>query len=215
MDKKPVITVHVLNTELLQGKEEAVVSKIAPCYAAKYERMRHPGSKGQELGAGYLLAAYLGVTTDDELIFNENGKPFLRGRDLQTSALEFSLSHTGNYVVLAIAKDPVGIDIERVDRIKLSVLERVLPEVMYEKLAADDGPEREKRLSMGRAWTTVEAVMKADGRGLFDDLRKDPFFMERWHVESFPVGEEYMVSCASKSPFSLELIKEEAIDISF
>jgi len=58
-----------------------------------------------------VLAQYVGGTPKN-IVFEKtaHGKPILTGR-----GIEFSLSHTRRYVALAIAKVPVGIDIEEGD----------------------------------------------------------------------------------------------------
>ena len=50
---------------------------------------------------------YLGVENDAQLVMNKNGKPML-----VDARKHFNLSHSGKYVVPAIADQEVGIDIE-------------------------------------------------------------------------------------------------------
>ena len=209
MDQNAVITVHILHTGLLSGHEERLLGRIAPCYALKYRRMKCESAKKQELGAGFLLAKHLDVLSDEALFFNESGKPFLKRSETAPSPPEFSLSHAGDYVVLAVSKEPVGVDIERADRVKLSVLKCVLPAKMYERLEAQDTAEEEKTFHRGKAWTSVEAVLKAEGCGLFAELRKDPGFMECWHLESFRMDGGHVISVASAHPFHLRRITEK------
>ena len=205
--KADTIKVYVLNIEKLDGEDDRLLSVIAPHYAQKYERIRVPRGKKEELGAGFLLARYLGVTRDDQLTFNEYGKPML---NMEVNK-HFSLSHSGQYVILATSDSPVGIDIERVDRLNLNVLKRVLPPTYYERLEKEEN--NNTKLSWGKSWTSVEAILKADGKGFNIDPRKDDNFMEGWHIESFNLGEEYMVSCASKKAFVLKIVNVEDITI--
>lgn len=59
--------------------------------------------------SGISFKEYLGVENDAQLVISKNGKPML-----VDARKHFNLSHSGKYVVLAIADQEVGIDIERV-----------------------------------------------------------------------------------------------------
>ncbi|WP_026527483.1 4'-phosphopantetheinyl transferase family protein [Butyrivibrio sp. VCD2006] len=205
------VDIYILNTDILEGAVDRIIPVIAPYYANKYEKMKVHSGKMQELGAGYLLSKVLGITRDEQLSFGEHGKPCLSGQyatrdihenipysgDFSDKCPEFSLSHADNYVILAVAKEPVGVDIERCDRLTLSVIERVLPQEYFEKLESIHTKQE-----WAKAWTSVEAVLKADGRGFSFDPREDASFMNGWHIESFPMEDDFMVSCACRGPFS-------------
>jgi 4'-phosphopantetheinyl transferase len=96
-----------------------------------------------------------------------HGKPVLRGGDL-----EFSVSHSGDLVAVAVATAPVGVDVEQLDGRPrepggndLAALGRtVLAEEERAALAAVD-PAGQARAFLV-AWTRKEAVTKARGDGL-------------------------------------------------
>ena len=220
------VDIHILNTDTLEGEVERILPLIAPCYAAKYERMKVHSGKMQELGAGYLLYKVLGVSKDDQLVLGEKGKPALsmsyKGNcgnaenaktsgctdEGTTSLSEFSLSHADNYVVLVVSTEPVGVDIERCDRLTLPVLKRVLPRNYYENLTKpqniDESEDKSESVPFqikqewAKAWTSIEAVLKADGSGFSVDPREDATFMEGWSIESFPYENDFMISCACR-----------------
>jgi 4'-phosphopantetheinyl transferase len=93
-----------------------------------------------------------------------HGKPVLAaGPD---AALHFSLSHSGPVAACAVAREAVGVDIER---------EREIPEAAEvasriftaERLARwSAGPEPGRVLSLIVGWTQFEALAKAQGGGL-------------------------------------------------
>ena len=208
---KDRVDIYILDTERLKGREDNIVQGIAPYYADKHRRAKVESVKMQELGAGYILSKVLGVTKDEQLSFGEHGKPFLSDK-----SKEFSLSHAGSYVVLAVSKEPVGVDIESTERLTLSVLKRVLPVSYYDELismreketpgcdkAAEEPQSPEEKLRWAKAWTSVEAVLKAIGSGFFLDPREENSFMDGWHIESFPLSDEFMVSCAARFPFTV------------
>ena len=99
----------IADIEKISSNEEWILSQIAQRYVEKYQKHKRETDKKQELIAGYLLKEYLGVENDAQLVMNKNGKPML-----VDARKHFNLSHSGKYVVLAIADQEVGIDIERV-----------------------------------------------------------------------------------------------------
>ncbi len=94
-----------------------------------------------------------------------HGKPALR-----TGALEFSVAHSGEVVGVAVARSPVGVDVEQLaDRRRElsdpgSLARTVLAEPEQQRLAEVD-PAGQPRAFLV-AWARKEAVTKARGDGL-------------------------------------------------
>jgi phosphopantetheinyl transferase len=131
------------------------------------------------------------------------GKPQLVGRELQ-----FNLSHSGDWVALAISRSaPVGVDIEQGDT--------ALPEGMLsvarhpkDRLVPEPDSPAERFYT---AWTLKEAVSKGVGIGLalpFTQLRLEPSAPtqyrcrhgdELWHAEHRKLegGAHLAVACLS------------------
>ena len=86
------------------------------------------------------------------------GKPYF-----VDSPLHFSVSHTKNYVFVALSDKPIGIDAEELDRgIKVSLAEKILsPKEMTQFQNAPD-----KRLALLKFWVLKEAAGKCTGEGL-------------------------------------------------
>lgn len=88
-----------------------------------------------------------------------HGKPYVDG-------VHFSLSHTQGLVAVAVAADPVGIDVEvvtpRFDAAELAGVALT----GTERARFDTLPAEVKVAAMLRTWTRKEALLKADGRGL-------------------------------------------------
>jgi len=107
--------------------------------------------------AGILLWEVSGIR-EDEIRYTDSGKPYIPGGP------HFSLSHSGDYALLAVGSSPLGADLEKTDPKHLSVMKRVFtPE---EIAFVGDDPERFTRL-----WTLKEGLSKAIGLGLFMDFR--------------------------------------------
>jgi 4'-phosphopantetheinyl transferase len=98
-----------------------------------------------------------------------HGKPLLEDG---AGALEFSLSHSGLYAVLAVCRAvPLGIDVEQVkpERDRTRLIEGVLSE--RERRAVAALPPEEQALAFLRYWTRKEALLKATGHGLAIPLK--------------------------------------------
>ncbi len=111
-----------------------------------------------------LLAKYL--STDPRSLrftHGEEGKPALLD-----GGLEFNISHSGQRVVLAVAHEPVGVDIEAPRTVSdaRAIAKRFFaPEERRTLETADD-----VQASFLAIWTAKEAVVKTIGRGLSQAL---------------------------------------------
>jgi len=173
-----------------------------------------PDRERYVLGHGFLRAVLGKATgrTPASITFQrgEFGKPVMGGNDVH-----FNFSDTKDAVIIGIANSELGVDIEtmsrRVDH--LSVAEHYFtPEEIAVIASSADG----KRQFLD-FWTRKEAVLKASGVGIMDDLkilRVDAPRIEvriahgdfvrmaapEYHVRSFAIGEAHRVSVASSEP---------------
>lgn len=111
-----------------------------------------------------ILSRYQGTGDPARLsfVYNPAGKPALPGGN----PVQFNLSHAGNRMALAVARCPVGVDIEVVDE-RTQVLE--LADRFFKPDEAWSLTQRSGRLQRRhfyRLWTAKEALLKAFGRGL-------------------------------------------------
>ena len=146
---------HLL--ELLPAGEQA-------CHA----RLRQPADRDRYLVSHSLLRILLGRRLDVApaavVLGGDNGKPRLAGPN---PVHEFSLSHSGKSVVVAITTSvPVGVDVEQVrtDRDLSGLIERVLTAEEQSALAERGATER--REAFYRYWVRKEAAVKATGHGM-------------------------------------------------
>ncbi|MBP8823677.1 MAG: 4'-phosphopantetheinyl transferase superfamily protein [Flavobacteriales bacterium] len=189
--------------------------------SARAARFRFAQDRARFILGHGLLREVLGRHVEqppEALLFHrgEFGKPFLAGHPVH-----FNLSDTKDAVLVAVACGPVGADIETLNR--STDHERVAghyftpPEV--ESIAqAPDGKRRFLEL-----WTRKEAVLKACGVGLMDDLHSlevngahnrmqisHPAFARlaapEYHVGTFTAGPHHLISLASAAPITQLLV---------
>ena len=96
--------------------------------------------------------------------FNEHGKPFIPGGPY------FSISHCKEGIAVAVADEPIGIDIEGIRHADEELIRRTMNE--EERLWVTGDGLRDRRFT--RLWTQKEAVVKAIGTGIvsFEQLQK-------------------------------------------
>ncbi|OMF85290.1 4'-phosphopantetheinyl transferase superfamily protein [Paenibacillus sp. FSL R7-0273] len=95
---------------------------------------------------------------------NAYGKPFLC-----EGGLEFNISHSGDWVVCAVSKEPVGIDIEKKGTVDLELARRFFAkdEDRYIREQDDEESQLER---FYQVWSAKESLIKAVGRGLSQGL---------------------------------------------
>lgn len=143
-----------------------------------------------------LLSFFLNVPANEvDFIAHAHKKPTVKG-------LEFNISHTGDYVLIAISPKPVGIDIEFLNR---EFDFKSILDITFSKKEIDFiGNKKVNPTNFYAMWTRKEALLKASGEGVSDNLhliecldehleRKDEVF----RVRTFTIEDSYVASIAS------------------
>ncbi len=111
------------------------------------------------------LGAYTGEPAQAvELIHGPHGKPFLK-HSCGKIGLQFNLSHTTNLAVLVVCLGhAIGVDIEEVKPVDVSLPQQCFSENEQLELARFSGDAWLRCFYNG--WTRKEAILKAEGTGL-------------------------------------------------
>jgi len=118
-----------------------------------------------ELLARYSVGQYLGKPdTEINLVFGEKGKPHIGN----LKNVHYNISHSGHYVVCAVAPNEIGIDVERVRKVNLRIAERFFSAPEIQDLMAREEDDRMHYFIT--LWTIKESYLKAIGRGLTQHL---------------------------------------------
>jgi 4'-phosphopantetheinyl transferase len=99
---------------------------------------------------------------NDSLVFGANyyGKPIL----LEPPGIHFNISHSGNWVVCAVANSPLGIDVENIRPVDLEVAKRFFTEEEYHFISSQE--DIDKLRCFYTLWTLKESYVKYVGKGL-------------------------------------------------
>jgi 4'-phosphopantetheinyl transferase len=171
-------------------------------YIYERDRNRFVVSRGAQR---FILSKYLNThPTLLDFALGDNKKPYIVTNDGQ--GLQFNLSHSGDWILLAVSARAVGSDIEYVD--STFNYEDILPQHFSEEESAyinqENSTERFYTL-----WTRKEALLKATGQGLGNHLKHAPALnglytmhpslsgnASNWQIKSFYVHDGYIGSIA-------------------
>lgn len=125
----------------------------------------------------------------------ENKKPAVTG-------LQFNVSHSKGCVIIAVSSKPIGIDVEYVD--PGFGFEDVMNYCFNEEEIAFVTGGKDPAVNFFTLWTRKEALLKATGEGLTDELQQVPSMdiclirnTREFLIKSFSTGDQYMISVAA------------------
>lgn len=145
---------------------------------------------------------------------NEYHKPFLKN----VPHFHFNLSHAGEWVVCAVDEVPVGVDIEKIQPIDLSIAKRFFSKLEHDDLMAK--PHQEKIDYFYVLWTLKESYVKAKGEGLsiplhsfsfqLDEQKNVQMYTSRDRIPHFfrlyDIDSCYKLAVCSQSPLFAEKV---------
>jgi len=194
-------------TDSIAGRQKEIIPHVSAYYVDKYTTISEKGVKtgsnrlcgtaNQELLAGYMIFKYLGISSDEQLVRNEHGKPEIAAGYKNESAAFFNLAHSGPYVVLAISDRPVGVDIEQTKRMSFKVAKRIMRKEQLDRLEGFENESEAFQIELTKYWTQYEAIMKLVGTGFSGEL--DDETMEAYEKRVvFRKLEDYVVAVVIK-----------------
>ena len=97
--------------------------------------------------------------------YNDYGKPKLK----DIGDFCFNISHSGDYVILAVSDKEIGCDIEKIRNRDLKIAKRFFADKEYEDLLKIED-EEERRKMFYLYWVLKESFIKFSGQGLSKPL---------------------------------------------
>ncbi len=144
--------IYYCNTNDISLKENCL-NTLPNSRREKIERLVHLKDKKASLCAGLLIKKFV---TDSELTLGVHGKPYAENGSF------FNISHSGDYVVIALSDCEVGCDIEVFKDLNY---ERTGKIVFHENELQKLGNVKDKRAFFYELWTRKEAFIKCIGEG--------------------------------------------------
>lgn len=148
--------------------EDAILANVNSEETARASRFFHSKDREVYLLGKYVLRKILAMQTGlapQKIIFSKTHthKPFFEGQ-------EFNLSHSSDHIYLAFSPFEVGIDAEK-NNLDFD-LQPVVDACFSEEESAMLSTEEEYRPHFYTIWTRKEALLKATGEGLCDDMKQ-------------------------------------------
>lgn len=216
-----------INTEAAGQKFDRLLQYVDKDKQASAKAFYRAEDSKRALGAATLIRIIamdkLGIS-NCEIQFgkNEYGKPFLQG----FPNFHFNLSHSGEWVVCAIDNEQIGIDVEKIKSIDLSIADRFFSKQEVQDIHSK--PKDEQLPYFYDIWTLKESYIKAWGKGLSIPL--DSFSLsvhadgrieldtsnsfKECFFKQFTLDNEYKLSvCSLKSEFPEKIIRKSIDDI--
>ena len=156
-----MIKLYTVKLSDIRGKEKALLPSVGPRRREKALRFLQAEDRLRSLAGGFLMNRCIPGFSEDALRTGPQGKPYLPGGPA------FSLSHGGEYIVLAVSADAegVGVDVEPIRTIEY--YKAVLPYFLTAEERAVVGLDAREAV---RAWTRKESLYKCLGEGVQDPL---------------------------------------------
>lgn len=123
----------------------------------------------------------------EEVAICREGKPYLTECNLQ-----FNLSHSGEYLLLAVGEVPLGVDIENITKIRPKVTKKYFSDSEQDQVA------KEGENAFFEIWTKKESYVKYTGEGI-KGLGTSTVFPQTvgFYSKTF-MGHQLSVCCDSK-----------------
>ncbi len=218
------IALHFAPLDALRKNIPTYSELLDPSEHERAGRFRFEVDRERFIIAHGVLRTLLGERLSEDparIIFSRGpyGKPYLPG-----SELRFNLSDTKDAMLVGITKGgEIGVDIEsmqrRVDHFAVS--EHYFTPEEIESIAI--APDSKRRFL--EFWTRKEAVLKASGVGIMDDLKvlrvdaalnrmtisHEAFVRhaaEEYHVRTLSLGDDHLISVAAEMSFTSPDVKQ-------
>ena len=201
-----MVKTYILNTDALDNRElfEKKLDTVDKERRKKILRLPKNTPQKQSLGAGLLIKTFVGDITS----YGIGGKP-------QALETQFNISHSGRYVVLSVSNEPVGVDIELLQRGRRKIASKFFTLEGNIQIDQSYDPDR----TFTRLWTLKEAFLKCIGTSIGRNLRKTsinlnggdirveqninnyPYYFKEYNIEGYQLS-----VCSEDNEFEEKLI---------
>lgn len=148
------VRLTLLDIREIKPKAEKILRGLPEKLREKALRYRKEDDQLRSIGSSFLL---LKASNGRKIHYTAEGKPFIENN-------HFNISHSGDYVVLAEADSPVGVDIERVTDIGIDDGLKNIALTERERFWVKDS-----LLRFYVVWTRKESLIKCEGSGFISE----------------------------------------------
>lgn len=162
----------------------------------RLERLRYAPAREASFSAGLLWRYVMekhGLQPEEPVRFLQAGKPVFAERE----DYYFSLSHSGPYAMCAISNNSVGVDIQRIKPVHMSVARRF--HFRERDWLAEHDPN-EQNHAFYELWTRKEAWVKATSKDQLLNLNEQDVIhgVDGWQFVEYSLEDEYMAAVCAR-----------------
>ncbi len=133
-----------------------------------------------------IISQYIHMDIEDIIIkIDRYGKPYLS----KIQNIQFNISHSGDWVVVAFSTGHIGIDIEKIGDFDVDIAKTYFLDTEFQELYQNKNIKKKERFF--EYWTLKESYVKFKGLGLFIPLNS---FEIKFEGESISVCQEKHVN---------------------
>ena len=169
------VYIYRIEKEYIEEHLEEITAALPEWRRKKVEKLRRTGSKVVSAAAGsflyHVLEKEYGISSDElQIKEGEKGKP-------ETDKVFFNISHSGDYIALAVSDGRVGVDIEYKNDPEGRIARRFFTTEEQGYIGGSGEADAERRFR--RIWTMKESCIKLTGAGLAIPLKSIPVDPDR------------------------------------
>lgn len=158
------------NTQPLQDVIERINELGLPIDISQIVTYKNPKIQFTKLIGRYILFLILqkqfAIHPDDfSFSYTKHGKPYL----IKRPDIHFNISHSGDYIIWAVAEQPIGIDIERITKARMQVAKRYFSLHELQELEKST-PGINQDTLFTHLWSAKESYLKFTGIGITEGL---------------------------------------------
>ena len=198
---RKIITVSIRLNSDFSGEQNALISSLpfGESEKSRLNSIKNPSHKAESLAALVALNDMAQDSSEDLTVSRtDNSKPYFK-----SSALQFSLSHSGRLSVAALCERPVGIDVELLDKSRNN--EKLIGRFFSEEEKEILYSSADSSLSFYSIWTKKEALTKISGDGLSGIKEKNSISCFSHQYLLRLQTETYVMSVCTSAPDSITI----------
>ena len=172
------VVIRRIDDEYIEANYDRLLNKLCDARKEKVLRLKSARVRYTSMMAGLLLQdmaeRICGIAKGNLVIReNENGKPYIEGYE----NFRFNLSHSGEFVMIAVSDSDVGVDVERI---------REREKLVEKRCFTDDEREyiKDNNERFFEIWTMKEAYLKCIGTGISLPLNSFNINMQKMCVDN-------------------------------
>jgi 4'-phosphopantetheinyl transferase len=159
--------VKIYVTKVLEKYDEGLLSLLDSDRRGRVGEIKNERERLRSITAGLLLHyafVHSGKSEDDwnkiAIKKGKYGKPYIEG----CKDFNYSISHSGDYVLCAVDDQEIGADIQEMRKWKMTMAKRFFDITEYRRISDTDDDKRTNEFY--RIWAAKESASKLSGRGI-------------------------------------------------